>query len=215
MTVRGIVGPSVVNRNAFYLFGEDGSVISVLVNDVAMFKEIAIGNEIIVKGTREHFVDATKYKENYVGQATVKDAVLVANYYGSHEYSEAKFVTDMTVDDLRNLDIMTDYSTTVFVVRARIIVESTAFYTKMTVKSADTETTITLYCSGAGQYEFLHAYSGQTVTLELAGCNWNDKSYWTFCALAVVNEDGSKVYNTLNFDINTQSFPISGSFSVS
>ena len=76
----------------------------------------------------------------------------------------------------------------------------TAYYTSINLKSATSDTTITLYCSSANQYNWLKAYAGQTVTLELAGCNWNDKNYWTFCAIALVNEDGTKVLNTLNFN---------------
>ena len=199
VTVKGIVGPSVVNRNAFYLFGDDGSVISVLVNDVAIFSEIAIGNEIIVKGKREHFVSAEKYDGSYVGQASIVNAVVVANYYGNHEYSTAKFVTDKTVEDLRALDITVDYSTTVFVTDVIVKVEETAFYTSLKVTSLDGNTNISLYCSSANQYSWLKAYSGQTVTLELAACNWNDKNYWAFCALAVYTDDG-KVLNTLNWN---------------
>ena len=200
ITVKGIVGPSVVNRNAFYLFGEDGSFISVLVNDVAIFSEIEIGHEVIVQGKREHFVNASKYNGNYVGQATIVEAVVIANYYGNHEYSTEKFVTDKTVEDLRALDILTDYSTTAFVVDVIVDVQETAYYSNIKLLSTDGSIDITLYCSGAGQYSWLKDYAGQTVTLELAACNWNDKSYWTFCALALVNEDGTKVLNTLNFN---------------
>ena len=199
VTVKGIVGPSVVNQQGFYFFGEDGSVITVLLKNADDFSQIAIGNEIILTGMREHKVKAEKYNGNYTGQACIVDAEIIANYYGNHPYSTEKFVTDKTVEDLRNLDIMTDYSTTVFVTKAKVVVEETDFYTRLKVTSLDGQVEISLYCSGAGQYSWLKAYSGQTVTLELAACNWNDKSYWAFCALAVVNEDGSKIYNELNF----------------
>ena len=200
VTVKGIVGPSVVNRNAFYLFGEDGSFIAVMVNDIAIFDEIGIGHEIIITGKREHFVNASKYNGNYTGQASIVDAEVVANYYGNHAYSTEKFVTDKTVEDLRNLDIMTDYSTTVFVVDTIVDVQETAYYTNIKLLSTDGSVNITLYCSSASQYSWLKAYAGQTVTLELAACNWNDKTYWTFCALALVNEDGTKFLNSLNWN---------------
>ena len=35
--------------------------------------------------------------------------------------------------------------------------------------------------------------------LEIALCNWNNKTYYTGCVLAVINEDGTKTVNTLNF----------------
>ncbi len=200
VTVKGIVGPSVVNRDAFYLFGEDGSVITVLVNDTAIFSEIEIGHEIIVTGKREHFVNADKYNGNYTGQATIVQAEIVANYYGNHEYPTTKFVTGKTVEDLRALDIMTDYSNTVFVTKAIVQVQETAYYTNIKLTSLDGSTTITLYCSSANQYSWLKAFAGQEVTLELAACNWNDKSFWAFCALAVYNEDGTKTLNTFNWN---------------
>ena len=199
VTVKGIVGPSVVNKNAFYLFGEDGSVIAVMVLNVDIFKEIKIGNEIIITGTREHHVNASKYNGNYVGEACIVDAEIVANYYGNHEYSTEKFVTGKTVEDLYALDIKTDYSTTVFVVDAIVDVQETAYYTNIKLLSTDRSVNITLYCSSANQYNWLKQFAGQVVTLELAGCNWNDKTYWAFCALAVYNEDGTKTLNELNF----------------
>ena len=38
------------------------------------------------------------------------------------------------------------------------------------------------------------------MTVEVAACNWNSKDYYTGCALAVRNADGTKILNTLNFD---------------
>ena len=106
----------------------------------------------------------------------------------------------MTVEDLRNLSIMVDYSTTVFVVEAVVNVVETQFYTNIKLLSLDESVNISLYCSDAKQYNWLKSYAGQTVTLELAACNWNDKNYWAFCAIALVNEDGTKVLNTLNWN---------------
>ena len=200
VTVKGIVGPSVVNRDAFYLFGEDGSVITVMFKEASTFSEVSIGHEIIVTGKREHFVNPEKYNGNYVGQATIVDAEVVANYYGNHEYSTAKFVTGMTVEDLRNLSIMVDYSTTVFVVEAVVNVVETEYFTNIKLLSLDESVNISLYCSDAKQYSWLKSYAGQTVTLELAACNWNDKNYWAFCALAIRLDDGTKVLNTLNWN---------------
>ena len=199
VTVKGIVGPSVVNRDAFYLFGEDGSFISVLVNDVNIFSAIEIGHEIIVSGKREHFVNPEKYNGNYVGQASIVNAEVVANFYGDHSYSTEKFVTGKSVEELYTLAITEDYSTTAFVVNALVSVEETGYYTSIKLKSTDGSVTISLYCSSANQYSWLKAFANKIVTLELAACNWNDKTYWAFCALAVVNEDGTKVLNTYNF----------------
>ena len=58
---------------------------------------------------------------------------------------------------------------------------------------------VRLYSSSADQYKWLQAYNGQQVTVEINPCNWNNKTYYTGCVLAVINPDGSKTVNSLNF----------------
>ena len=192
--VRGIVGPSVVNKNGFYLFGEDGSMIAVLVNDTAEFVGLEIGHEIVLKGTRERYIKDDSYTTH--GQTSIVDAEILVNYYGNHEYSTAKFV-QATGQDFRALDVTVDYSTTVFVLTGKVEVTETQYYTSLSFTSDGQK--ITLYCSSANQYAFLKQFSGKEITLEVAACNWNDKTFWAGCALAVYTEDG-KILNTLNFD---------------
>lgn len=196
ITVKGIVGPSVVNKNGFYLFGEDGSMIAVLVNETDEFAGLEIGHEVILTGMRERYV---KNDANTIaGQTCIVNAVIEVNLYGKHTYSTEKFVMDKTLAEFYALDVTVDYSTTVFVLNATINVEKTNFYTKLNL--TDGGTTVSLYSSGAGQYQWLvDNFEGQEVTLELTACNWNDKGYWVGCVLAVRTEDG-KVLNTLNFD---------------
>lgn len=194
--VKGIVGPSVVNKNGFYLFGEDGSMIAVLVDNTEEFVGLEIGHEIIVKGMRERYV---KDDANTIaGQTCIVNVQILVNNYGNTAYSTEKFVTDKTLADMYNLDPTVDYSTTVFVVTATIEVVETAYYTNINIKSG--ETTLGLYCSSANQYAWLKGFANQEVTMEIAACNWNDKKdHWRGCVLAVRTEDG-KVLNTLNFD---------------
>ena len=194
VSVRGIVGPSVVNKNGFYLFGEDGSMIAVLVNDTAEFVGLEIGHEIVLKGTRERYIKDDSYTTH--GQTSIVDAEILVNYYGNHEYSTAKFV-QATGQDFRALDVTVDYSTTVFVLTGKVEVTETPHYTSISFTSDGQK--ITLYCSSANQYAFLKQFSGKEITLEVAACNWNDKTFWAGCALAVYTEDG-KILNTLNFD---------------
>ena len=63
----------------------------------------------------------------------------------------------------------------------------------------DLLTELLLYSSSASQYNFLKAYNGQTVTVEVAPCNWNSKGNYRGCVLAVRNADGTKICNELNF----------------
>ena len=195
LTVRGIVGPSLVNRNGFYLIDGTG-LIAVIVNDVSIMGDIEIGQEIVIKGMRDRFHNN---EGNHAGQTALTGVTVVANYYGQHAYDDSHFVTDKTLADFRNLDVTVDYSTTVFVVKATVNFEETAYYTKCNL--TDGTNNITLYSSSAKQYNFLKEFAGQEVTLELAACNWNNKTYWAGCVLSVITEDG-KIINSLNFNNN-------------
>jgi hypothetical protein len=200
VTVKGIVGPSVVNKDGFYLFGEDGSVITVLVNSTSELVGLEIGHEIVITGMRERYIKDDSYDTH--GQTSIVQATIVANYYGNHEYSTEKFITDSTVEEFYELDKTVDYSTSVYVLTVRVERTGNAYSTNYALYSTTSNTYISLYCSGASQYDaLLKQFVGQTVTLEIAPCNWNSKNYWRGCVLAVRTEDG-KVYNQLNFDAN-------------
>ena len=192
VTVEGIVGPSLVNKTGFYLIDETG-VIAVQTTSEIM-QTLQIGNKVVVTGTRDV---KTKGGTNYFGQSNLYDATVVANYYGNHEYSTASFVTGKTLQEIYDLDPVVDYSTTVFTTTATVLVEESAYYTNIYLANAN-GTKLRLYCSSANQYNWLKAFAGQEVTVEVAACNWNDTNYYTGCVLAVITEDG-KVLNTLNF----------------
>lgn len=190
--VKGIVGPSLVNKVGFYLIDDTG-VIAVL-TDADTMSTLKPGQEVVLEALR-HI--NTKGGAGYHGQTCLKDAKVVVNNYGSHKYADNTFVTGKTLADFYSLDVAKDYSTTVFVVKAEVMVQETSFYTNIKLKSGDT--VVNLYCSSAKQYSWLQAYAGQEITVELAACNWNDKSFYAGCVLAVVNADGSKTINELNF----------------
>jgi hypothetical protein len=114
--------------------------------------------------------------------------------------SNVLVVTDKTLLDFKNLDASVDYSTTVFVLKATVVFTETPFYTSCHLTAAGVDK-ITLYCSSAKQYGFLKQFAGQEVTIELAACNWNNKTFWAGCVLSVITEDG-KIINSLNFHNN-------------
>ena len=195
VTIRGIVGPSVVNKSGFYLFDETGMVAVTV--DAGVFEHIEIGHEVVLQGKRDCFKDAAK---THAGQIAISNCTVLANYYGEHDYPTDKFITGKTLLDLYNLDVNEDHSTEVYIVTATIVFNETTYYTNLQL-TADGVSKYTLYCSGAGQYSFLKEYAGQEVTLEIAPCNWNNKTYYAGCVLAVYTADG-KVLNELNFNNN-------------
>lgn len=195
VTVKGIVGPSLVNQPGFYLIDETG-VIAIRVNDESVFDGLAIGQEVIITGKRDQFNSKADEGSTAHGVTCITGATIVTNYFGTHEYSTSTFITGKTLADIAALSVQEDHSTSVYVVKATIIWNETPYYTN--VKIEDNGTSLNLYCSGAGQYAFLKQFAGQEVTIEIAPCNWNGKAYWAGCVLAVITEDG-KVYNQLNF----------------
>ena len=190
VTVKGIVGPSLVNRDGFYLIDETGVIAIFTTKEVVA--SVSIGDEIIISATRDV---KTKGGDTYFGQSMLTEVTVLANYYGAHEYSTETFVTGQTLADMLALSILEDHTTTVFVVKGKV--NFPGGYSAPSI--VDGDTTLQLYCSGGAQYSWLNQFADQEITLEIALCNWNDKKAWKGCILAVHTEDG-KVLNTLNFD---------------
>ena len=193
--VKGIIMSSLVNQNGFYL--NDGTgVIAVVLSNADDLDTLNIGNEIIVKGTKDH-----KVKDGYTGkgQINIYNAEVLVNNYGEHKYDTSTFITGKTLVDVYELNPNEDHSTEVYVVEAIVKFNKTAYYTNVTVTSLDGSVSLTLYSSSAAQYSFLEAFADQKVTLEIAACNWNSKTYYAGCVVSVTSE-GNTVVNSLNFD---------------
>ncbi len=193
LVIKGIVGPSIVNQEGFYLIDETG-VIAIYM-DAATMQTLKIGHEVILEGDR----DVRKTKENEAhGQSILNNVSIVTNNYGSHEYSTASFITGKTLADIAALNVAEDHTTSVYVLKCTVELIETNFYTSIKITSGGTS--VNLYCSNANQYAFLHQFNGQEITVELAPCNWNSKANaYAACILAVITENG-KILNTCNFE---------------
>ncbi|MDE7263838.1 MAG: InlB B-repeat-containing protein [Anaeroplasmataceae bacterium] len=192
--VRGIVGPSLVNRSGFYLIDETGVI--AITTDSETLSGLALGNEVILKGTRTLFGN----EEGYYGQSVILDCELIINLYGEQDYSTATFDSSKTLDDLLAFNVSEDHTTQVYVVEVEIKVVEATYYSNIYLVSPQTNQQMILYCSGANQYSWLKKYAGQTITVELALCNWNKKKQFPGCVLSATGEDGTKEVNVLNFN---------------
>jgi hypothetical protein len=92
---------------------------------------------------------------------------------------------------------MADYTTSVYVLTGTLTFPNGNGQVKLQDANGKT---IGFYASGSSQYSYLSAYANQEVTLEVVICNWNSKTYWTGCAIAIRLADGTKILNTLNFN---------------
>ena len=192
VTVKGIVGPSLVNKVGFYLIDETGVIAVQIPAD--LLSTLQIGHEVVLEGVRHV---NTKGGTNYFGQSCLNVNKIVVNNYGTHDYSTASFAGNISVADFYNLEPTKDFTTTVYTMKATVVVEETQY--NANIYLSDGTTKVRLYCSNAKQYSFLKDLAGQEVTVEIAPCNWNDKNYYTGCALSLINADGTKIINNLNF----------------
>lgn len=196
VTVKGIVGPSLVNRKGFYLMSDEG-MIAIITDDETM-AGLQIGNTVILSGTRAVM---NKYLaeggdpagSNHFGQSYIKDAKVEWNGYGEASWDTSWYIKDKTPGQLNDLDALTDYTTNVYVITGEVLIQGYNY--KITGEDGKD---FSLYASGAAQYAWLAAYNGQKVTVTVACCNWNDKQFYKGCVLSII-VDGVEIYNELNF----------------
>lgn len=200
LLVKGVIGPSLVNKNGFYLIDETGSL-AVVMNSKDEFKGLQIGQTVYIKGKRDLFASArngnpTSFERCMTGCQIVK------NEFGNVDYSTASFIKGKTLADLKALSVADDYHTAeVYVITAGLKVVATKFSSNAFLKDGDDE--MQLYCSNAaGQYQWINPYvdDTKTYTMEVAVCNWNNGSKFKACLLSITDSNGNKVMNTLNFN---------------
>ncbi len=191
--VKGIVGPSLVNKDGFYLIDESGAI-AVLMSSKEELAKVNFGDEVIIKGQRQTYVKSGV--SDVAGQSEIYDATLVDNLYGDHTYPTTSFINDKTLSDLASLPVTEDHTTQVYSLTATIAYEESNYYTRYALTSG--ESRIQLYAANAGQYSFLSDYKDQEVEMEIALCNFNSKNYYTAVCLSIT-VDGNKIYNKLNF----------------
>ena len=195
VTVKGIVVSSLVNKVGFYI-SDDTGIIAVTCSEDAL-ADISLGNEIVIKGVKAH--NKKNATSTNAGQNVIKDAEILANYYGSHKYSSSHFDTTKTLADLYSFNVNDDYSTKGYALNCVVVYIEEQFYTKYALQSVDGSISMDLYCSNAGQYAWLEKYVDKEVTVELMVCNWNSAKYYKGCVVSVTY-NGVKTLNNLNFE---------------
>ena len=194
VTVKGIAGPSLVNKVGFYLIDESGAI--AITTSSETISSISLGNEVILKGTRSQL---GVVQDKSVGEIFLDNCELVSNLYGKHDYSTASFDGSKTLADLAKIKATENATAQVYVFEGTFEKVVQPKYSNMYVKNGDTK--IRLYCSNAAQYGWLDEFENQTVTIEMALCNWNGKTYYTGCVLSVT-ANGVKTMNTLVYNQN-------------
>lgn len=200
LLVKGVIGPSLVNKNGFYLIDDTGSL-AVVMNSTDEFNGLQIGQTVYIKGKRDLFASARNGTPSYF-ESCMTGCQIVKNEFGNEDYSTASFIKGKTLADLIALPV-TDNSHTaeVYVITAGLKFVSTKNYSNAYLKDGDSE--MRLYCTNASsQYQWINPYvdDTKTYTMEVAVCNWNNKNYYTACLLSITDSNGNKVMNTFNFN---------------
>lgn len=201
LLVKGVIGPSLVNKNGFYLIDDTGSL-AVVMNSTDEFNGLQIGQTVYIKGKRDLFASVRNGGTPSYFESCMTGCQIVKNEFGNVDYSTASFIKGKTLADLIALPV-TDNSHTaeVYVITAGLKFVSTKNYSNAYLKDGDSE--MRLYCTNAaGQYQWIKSYvdDTKTYTMEVAVCNWNNKNYYTACLLSITDSNGNKVMNTLNFN---------------
>ena len=92
VTVQGIVTSSLINKTGFFI-SDDTGIIAVQVTTDELAK-VEIGNMVILKGIRAHNKKETS--TGITGQSNIKDATILVNLYGNHEYNDSAFDSTKT-----------------------------------------------------------------------------------------------------------------------
>ena len=201
LLVKGVIGPSLVNKNGFYLIDETGSL-AVVMNSTDEFNGLQIGQTVYIKGKRDLFASVRNGGTPSYFESCMTGCQIVKNEFGNVDYSTASFIKGKTLADLKALPVADNSHTAeVYVITAGLKFVSTKNYSNAYLKDGDSE--MRLYCTNAaGQYQWIKSYvdDTKTYTMEVAVCNWNNKNYYTACLLSITDSNGNKVMNTLNFN---------------
>ena len=130
------------------------------------------------------------------GQICIDTATIVSNVYGNNSYSTATFIEGKTVADICALADSPEATTSVYVVTATISRVVGGYSTNTYLVDGDSK--FLLYAGGPAQYAWLEDYDGQTVTVEVAVCDWNAKGL-KGCVLSITLADGTQIFNEYNF----------------
>lgn len=200
LLVKGVIGPSLVNKDGFYLIDDTGSL-AVVMNSRDELEGLQIGQTVYIKGKRDLFASSRKGTPSYF-ERCMTGCQIVKNEFGNVDYSTASFIKGKTLADLIALPVADNYHTAeVYVITAGLKFVSTKNYSNAYLKDGDTE--MQLYCSNAAsQYQWINPYvdDTKTYTMEVAVCNWNNGKSFKACLLSITDSNGNKVMNTLNFN---------------
>lgn len=199
--IRGVVGPSLVNKSGFYLIDETGAIAIQLASSDMFDDTFFIGDNVVIEGHRGYWGS-----NGLDSQICINDASIFVNLYGGDgTYPTDSFKSGKTIAELVTLPVSElEHTAEVYVIDNAYLTSNEASmyptYYLIDEGEPDYKTNgLQFYQSSSNQYAWLNEYLGQTFKAEIALCNWNSKSKFKVCVLSITLEDGTQIYNELNF----------------
>ena len=192
VTVKGVVGPGLVNKIGFYLIDETGVIATEVLGGHDVFDgTFDIGDTVIVKATR-----GFNGENGTNTQIKLYDAEITVSEYGDGTYPSSSFITGKTLAEiLASSDALAETAKAYVLEDVTITKVGNQHYTNYYINQGEASTQ--LY-SGGGGYSWLGDYLDQTVDIVFAPCNWNN-SELKGCLFSLTAADGTTIINRNNF----------------
>ena len=194
VSVRGVVMSGLVVQTGFYI--NDGTGVIAVRCDSETIKEINLGDEVIITGTKTHVLK--EGTTNQIGQICIDNAKLAINFFGDNKYDTSTF-QEITFDELYELmaKVTEDHTTEVYVLHCHVIKYETNYYVNYELSDDATGTHyLTLYAANKGQYAPYEVFIGKgEVTVTVMLCNWNSKTPYKGCLISVTDGETTIINN--------------------
>lgn len=182
--VRGVVSARTLNQNGVYIIDDTGAV-------VCLFKGKDLpglnnGDDVVLTGIRS---EKGKKDAPVKTQIIIDNCSLVAVVGTNKQYSTKSF-TEIGFKDLMDTDFTIAntamvYKTSAYVYKTDSKYPQIVFYENEAAMSVEGSKSLSIYCSGSGQYAFIEkaGFVGKQVTLETAIVNYN--GYYKACPISL------------------------------
>ena len=163
-------------------------------NKLDLIADIKDGNKVVVKGTVAHYVKNAGHASNagYSGDLQLTNPEIIDVDTNAHEIPVTSY-TESSITEIMNTLPSTNISSSMFIVRAKVIKNVNAYATSYNLAEVDGgAASLPLYSQNSGNdFKWLDEYEGQEVTIIVAVQNLNLKasgSHWRGLPIKVITE---------------------------
>lgn len=157
----------------------------------ALIADIKDGDKVTLKAIVTHYIKNADNaaNENYTGDLQLTDPEIIDVDTNAHEIPSTSY-TESSISEIMNTAPSTNLSSSMFVVRAKVVKNVGTYATSYNLSEADGSASLPLYSQNSGNdFKWLDEYDGQEVTIIVAVQNLNLKasgSHWRGLPIKVI-----------------------------